>query len=346
MLRTISFQIAVLLMVFVSGIVQGQTPSFKGKDASYWTERLTKKESSENLQNRTRWYAAYALGEIGPAAAVAVTPLMERLLDTQEYEYTRGTCAWALGRIGDDKAIDALTEAMDSKMEAVKISSAQSLGLFEQKAQTSADKLADLLTGKSEAESDSTDGTEKTSVQELSLPVKAAVSAALWKISPADSENAKLGQQTLLSMIKANSTRSRLAALSELVLLSNQPDKDISSIYKTMVFLLEKTSNDDVARDCGQILMNRQQSALIEPLLKNDNAIVRRRALRTLCLADTVSVELVLPLMEDENPAVRAWAVRALGKSMSNPDAESAVVKAVEDNDLFVKKAARKALKK
>ena len=157
----------------------------------------------------------------------------------------------------------------------------------------------------------------------------------------------------MLGMLRKNSTLNRLAALSELLTLAQDDGKDLSDSYKILAILLEKSSSDDIARDCGTILMLKKQYDVVHGLLANENDVARRRALRSICLykekgiADdyTIPVESVLPLAESENDLIRVWAIRALGLAMDNKDAESAVVKAVEDDNVYVKKAARKALK-
>ena len=342
-MRTILFT----LLTLFSTILFAQEGTFNGKDAAYWSARLTQTESTEDLQNRTRWYAGYALGEIGAPAASAVDALCERLLDVTEYEYTRAVCAWALGRIQDKKAIPALTEALKSKMDAVRICTAQALGAFGTEAESASESLSALLDGKN------LDGTESESGVELIEPVKAAVAAALWKVAPAGSPNAQKGKDALLAMLKKNSTLNRIAALSELISLAQDDDKDLSDFYKTMAILLEKSSSDDIARDCGTVLMIKKQYDAVHGLLSNENEVARFRALRAICLYKekgvvndyAIPVESVLPLAESENDLTRVWAIRTLGLAMDNKDAESAVVKAVEDDNVYVKKAARKALK-
>ena len=335
--------------MLIPALLFAQEETFDGKDAAHWTAQLSKTESTENLQNRTRWYAGYALGEIGAPAASSVDALCERLLDIKEYEYTRAVCAWALGRIQDKKAVPALTEALKSKMDAVRITTSQALGAFGSEAQSAAESLSALLDGKPLDGSESNDAFQS----ELIEPVKAAVAAALWKVAPADSPNAQKGKDALLGMLKKNSTLNRLAALSELLTLAQDDDKDLSDSYKILAILLEKSSSDDIARDCGTILMLKKQYDVVHGLLANENDVARRRALRSICLykekgiADdyTIPVESILPLAESENDLIRVWAIRALGLAMDNKDAESAVVKAVEDDNVYVKKAARKALK-
>lgn len=346
-MRTILFT----LLTLSSTILFAQEGTFNGKDAAYWTTQLTKTESTANLQNRTRWYAGYALGEIGAPAASAVDALCERLLDVTEYEYTRAVCARALGRIQDKKAIPALTEALKSKMDAVRICAAQALGAFGSDAQSAAESLSALLDGNplDGAETESGDASQSGLIE----PVKAAVAAALWKVAPADSPNAQKGKDVLLGMLKKNSTLNRITALSELLSLVQDDEKDLSDFYKILAILLEKSSADDIARDCGMILMLKKQYDSVHGLLSSENEVAQRRALRSICLykekgvADdyAIPVESVLPLAESENALIRVWTIRALGLAMDNADAESAVVKAVEDENVYVKKAARKALK-
>ena len=377
-MRTILFT----LLTLFSTILFAQEGTFNGKDSAYWTSRLTKTESTENLQNRTRWYAGYALGEIGTPAASAVDALCDRLLDIKEYEYTRAVCAWALGRIQDKKAIPALTEALKSKMDAVRISTAQALGAFGTDAESAAESLSALLDGKplDGTESESGDASQSGLIEPVKagakphgredevmspntpvsalptsnqVPTLSAVAAALWKVAPAGSPSAQKGKDALLAMLKKNSTLNRIAALSELVSLAQDDDKDLSDFYRTMTILLEKSGSDDIARDCGTILMLKKQYDSVHGLLANENDVARFRALRAICLYKengvandyTIPVESVLPLAEAENDLTRVWAIRALGLAMDNKDAESAVVKAVEDENVYVKKAARKALK-
>ena len=94
-----------------------------------------------------RWYAAHALGQLGPAAAEAVTPLQTRLLEEAE-EYQRGAAAWALGRIGPAArpAIPVLIESLGSEKHAsVRRNSAWALGQFGPAARGAVPGLVKLL---------------------------------------------------------------------------------------------------------------------------------------------------------------------------------------------------------
>ena len=337
-----------IFLTFFPATLLAQDGTFTGHDAAYWINQLTKTESSENLQNRTRWYAAYALGELGAQGAPSVDALCQRLLDVTEYEYTRAVCAWALGRIQDKSAIGALTEALGSKMDAVRISAARALGEFGENARQAAETLRAVLEGDASDESRN----ERPIQSEMNPTVKAALAAALWKVADKDSPNARKGKNDLLTALKKNSTLNRFAAAAELISLSRDDTKDLMEFYPILAILLEKSNVDDVVRDCGSILMERKQYEAVHRLLSSDNAAVQRRALRAICLYKedakdseySIPVENVLPIAQSENPITRAWAIRALGLAMDNDAAQNAVVGAVDDDDPRVKKAARKAL--
>jgi hypothetical protein len=65
-------------------------------------EVLRARTSPDGVSTRSaRCLAAWALNDIGPAAAEAVPALLEILRDREEYERLRGDTAWALGAIGD-----------------------------------------------------------------------------------------------------------------------------------------------------------------------------------------------------------------------------------------------------
>ena len=101
-----------------------QETVWQGKTLPQWVEQL----SGET--DRVRWYAAYALGQIGPDAAVAVDPLCKLLADRAQYEYVRGAAAWALGRIGDGspQVVDLLIATLGSDHDSVRRNSARALG--------------------------------------------------------------------------------------------------------------------------------------------------------------------------------------------------------------------------
>ena len=90
--------------------------------------RLTRQLTDDDI--RVRWYAVYALGQLGHEAAAADQALIRTLQNLGEDEYVRGGAAWALGRIGaaDAPAVSALSGALRSKLNSVRRHAAEALG--------------------------------------------------------------------------------------------------------------------------------------------------------------------------------------------------------------------------
>ena len=366
-----------------SGAVRGQNApgtnpenAYQGKTVDKWTADLEAAQTNSVVQNRTRWYAAYALGQMGRQADSASDALIHRLNEIGEYEYVRSNCAWALGRIQNVQAIPALTNNLSSKLASVRKECAAALGNFGSDAKSALPALEKLLSERTDSEtaaapentSDSlsrpepsddseelvadspapvtNDATDSKAVNQEREPAeRARAAAAIWKIAGDGSPEAEKGKQTLNQMLRSNSGRNRLAVLAELKQLPE--NFNLTDYYKSLSFLVEKSNNDDVARESGQLLATRGQLDFVEPLLKNDDSRARVRGLRVLDYAsEKPPVETILPLLSDAPPAVRAWAVRVLSKTIDNPDAETAILKAVDDESPDVKRAARKALKK
>ena len=106
---------------------QAQEPAvWEGKTVRQWADQLT------DADLRIRWYATYALGQIGPPAAKAAEPLLKILEDQArtEHEYVRVTAAWSLGRIGstDEATVSVLAKTLKSTLPAVRRGSAEALG--------------------------------------------------------------------------------------------------------------------------------------------------------------------------------------------------------------------------
>lgn len=96
---------------------------------------------------RARWQAAYALGELGPAATEAVPALITLLENQREHEYVRGSAAWALGRIGPkaEAAAPLLRQTLASKHLSVRRAAAQAVGELGDAATPLAADLGPLL---------------------------------------------------------------------------------------------------------------------------------------------------------------------------------------------------------
>ena len=105
-----------------------------------------------------RWYAAYALGQLGPAAAEALGPLRKMLpRGSEPDEYVHGTAAWAIGRMGPaaQPAIPAFTECLGAELDAserakyvhasARRNAAWALGQFDAAARVAVPQLVKLL---------------------------------------------------------------------------------------------------------------------------------------------------------------------------------------------------------
>ena len=118
-----------------------------GTIVQHWVDQL------KSAEFRDQWYAAYALGMLGPKAAAAV-PALHGLMDvnpvTNEYanEYSRSMAAWALGQIGPaaEPEIPFLIETMKAtKLLAVRRSTAEALGNLGAAAKPAVDELLKML---------------------------------------------------------------------------------------------------------------------------------------------------------------------------------------------------------
>jgi HEAT repeat protein len=154
----------------VCAVLAQQAPSGRAKDIPRWIKELKHKDPS------VRWYAAYALGQLGPAAAEAVGPLRKMLpRGSEPDEYVHGTVAWAIGRIGPAArpAIPELIQCLGSELDAAqraqsvhdsaRRNAAWALGQFGPAARVATAELVKLLDD-----------------QDPVVRVQAA--AALWKI--------------------------------------------------------------------------------------------------------------------------------------------------------------------
>ena len=77
------------------------------------------KDANKSVRGRAAW----ALGELGDARAVE--PLMEALKD--ESENVRSGAAWALEKIGDTRAVEPLMEVLKDESENVRWGAADAL---------------------------------------------------------------------------------------------------------------------------------------------------------------------------------------------------------------------------
>jgi HEAT repeat protein len=269
---------------------------------------------------RVRYYAAYALGQLGPQAATAVGPLQKALANRAEQEYVRGTLAWALGRIGPaaEPAIPQLIEMLASKHDSVRRNAAEALGNFGPAARGAVDELL------------------KTARDEDPM-VRLNVAVALWKI-----QRHPKALPALLAMLRQG--RDPLPYQTAVVLGSLGADAE-----EVTPALVEALANSDAdvrraaARSLGQI----GPAALpaLKKVLAGRQVEVCREAVEALGWMGSPGVSALTPALKHPSAVVRRAAARALGRLGAEArSAEAALVEAVNDSDPAVQAAAADAL--
>jgi len=106
--------VAVMLTLLLGEPASPEEPLFEGKPTARWVETLEKGD----LQGRRK--AAWALWNLGPAAAAGAVPLARALAD--EDAYVRDTSAKAIGKLGEGAraAVPVLTGLLLEKREEVR----------------------------------------------------------------------------------------------------------------------------------------------------------------------------------------------------------------------------------
>jgi len=288
--------------------------AYGGHTAAEWIERL------ESPDIQARWYAAYALGQLGSDAREAVEPLMRILEDQREYEYVRGSAAWALGRIGLPEAkpaVPLLIETLSSRHVSVRRYACWALARLAPAADEAVPRLRRLLAD-----------------EDAQVRIRAA--AALWAIAEQPEAVALLRETIrrggpdgcvaaeLLGRMPAGE-----AVTSLLVEALNMPDEE-----------LRQTAAWALAQQGPRVL-----DALEAPLAAEQPA-TRRAAVEALGLLGSAGMERLIRTLEDPSAEVRAAAARELGRlGPEASQAEPALVKVLGDSEAAVREAAAWALK-
>jgi HEAT repeat protein len=292
--------------------------AWEGKTACEWTGQLKEKDV------RARWYAAYSLGQLGPAAVEAAGPL-RRILEQEEetqHEYVRATAAWALGRIGahDEATIAGLTKTLKSSpLASVRRNAAEALGMLGEPAKTAAEVLEKAL-------------------EDKDAIVRVRAAAALWKI-----EKHPKAVPALLEILRKGEAPAPYYAAMVLGQLGADPE----TVAPALVEAFHHTDADvrrAATRSLGQI--GRAAGPALGKALKDPDEEVWRSAVEAMGWMGAEAVGPLVKVLEGDGPAAaRRAAARALGRL--GPEAKSAastLTKAAADPNEEVRNAAAKAL--
>ena len=309
------FVVWLCLVISAAAPARAEDAEFRGKPVEHWVGQL------QDPDIRARWYAAYALGQIGPAAADASPALVKVLENKGQYEYVRGMAAWALGRIGvaDQPVIDMLGEGLRSEYHvSVRRNSARALGALGPAARPAVAELARLL--------DDPDATAR---------VNAA--GALWQI---DRHGRAI--PVLLEMLRQPTGPAPYQAADRLGRIGQVPESALVGLVDALGH-----PSADVRRAASRSLGRIGPTVvprLARPLNVSDES-VRLAAVETLGWIGRPAVAGLIKSLGDRQPEVRMTAARALGRL--GPQAEDAVAalkQAVNDPDRRVRQIAAAAL--
>jgi HEAT repeat protein len=277
------------------------------QSVQHWTEQLSAADF------RDRWYAAYALGTLGPEAAPAV-PALRNVLelhgDKADHEYVRGMAAWALGRIGPaaESAIPLLSQTMHSRGHlAVRRASVESLGNFGASAKAVVPDLVKLL--------DDDDATTR---------VNTAV--ALWKI-----DRHPKAAPALVEMLRHGKPPEPYLAAVAL----GQMQPDAAAVAPALIEALHSSDGDvrrAAARSLGQLGKVAFPALGQAQALQDPQPEARRLVIEALSWMGPAAVNPLTAALKDKSPGVRHAAARALGNLGKEAlSAESALLAVVND---------------
>ena len=270
---------------------------------------------------RVRWYAVYALGQLGVESAAAVGPLTQTLANRQEDEYVRGGAAWALGQIGPGAAaaVPVLTQMLTSQLESVRRNSASALGNLGPVAVAAAPQLVALLR-------------DEDSVTRIHAAV------ALWQI-----QHRPESLRSLAQMLHGGQESTRYEAAMALGRLR----LDAAAATADLVAAL-RDHQPDTARAAAWALGQIGPTALasLRPLLSDPDVAVRRGAVESLGWIGSAAIADLSRALKNDSPVARQAAAREIGRL--GPDAASAVpalLEAINDRDAKVREEAARALR-
>ena len=268
---------------------------------------------------RVRWYATYALGQIGPEAAPAVEPLVGILSNRLGHEYVRCGAAWALGRIGaqPETTVALLAETLESQRPSIRRNSAEALGAFGQSARSAIPGLLEALED-----------------EDVTVRVHAAV--ALWKIGRHPKAVAALTE-----IIRQGEPPGPGQAAAGLGHVGSQAPAAVPVLVAALGH-----ADQDVRRSAARALGQIGPAAMpvVKPALSDPDEQVRRGAVEALGWIGSEAVSELIAALKNDGPAARRAAARALGRlGPAAASAEPALLEAVADPDARVRAAAHRA---
>jgi len=289
--------------------------TYRGRSVQQWVEQL----ASPDIQ--TRWYATYALGQLGPGAEAAVEPLMRILENQREYEYVRGGAAWALGRIGlpaAGPAVPLLIDTLSSRHLSVRRNAPWALAQLAPAAGDAVPRLRELLAD-----------------EDIGVRLRAA--AALWVIDK---------QPKALAALRETVRGGGADACAALEMLGH-----IEPAAATNALLIEALAAPDaeVRRTAAWALAQQGPDVLpaLEGPLGAADVATRRAAVEVLGYLGPAAVETLVRVLTDQAAEVRMAGARELGRlGPVARCAESALVKSLSDTDAGVRHTAAWALRR
>ena len=315
------------LLLPVAAVAQEKN-AWEGKTVQEWIGQLSHHPNVSAIQDvALRWYAAYALGQLGAEAAEAVEPLVKILssgMEEGQYEneHLRGMAAWTLGRIGPKAAaaVPVLTAALVSRHRSVQRNAPRALGAIGAAAAPAIPGLLKLLAQGDDAEA----------------RVNAAV--ALWQI-----QRHPKAIPALTAMVREGKDPAAYQAADALGRL----EADAEAVAPPLIEALA-AADADVRRAAIQALgrLGAAATPALKNALKASEPDVPRSAVEALGRIGAPAVPELTAALKHRQAAVRRAAARALGRlGAAAKRAEPALVEAVNDADRDVRDAAAKALK-
>ena len=273
---------------------------------------------------------AYALGQIGDKRALE--SLIDLLKDNNEY--VRANAAYALGQIGDKRAIDPLIEAFKDNCNHVRVCVAKALG------QIGGKKVINFLISTLE------DNTAIPVLIEIGEPailplIKALNSTLCYKAALTLSNMGKVAVLPLIkaSKIKNKDIRSHIAY----ILGEIRDERAIEPLFK--ILRSEKKDIYDTA-SAAYALKEIGEPAVLPLIeaLKDKNEYVRGKVAKALGgIGDKRALEPLIECLKDKNSYVRGRSAKALG-GIGDKRAIEPLIECLKDKSLYVQEKAARAL--